>query len=39
MGLSDAYNAFDAQGKLKDEKTKQRLYDIIGQFIAHLKKA
>lgn len=39
MGLSNAYQAFDEQGKLKDEKTAERLKDLLKQFIAHVKKA
>lgn len=38
MGLPDAYNAFDAEGKLKDEKTTQRVKKLLEQFIAHVKR-
>ena len=38
MGLPDAYNAFDIQGRLKDEKTIERLQDILNQFIKHVRK-
>lgn len=37
MGLSDAYNAFDAQGRLKDQKTAEQLKKTLGQFIQHVK--
>lgn len=37
MGLSDAYNAFDDQGKLKDEKIVQQLKKTLDQFIKHVK--
>lgn len=37
IGLSDAYNAFDEQGKLKDEKIAQRLKATIENFINHIK--
>ncbi len=36
MGLPDAYNAFDEQGKLKDEKHVQQLEKIITQFVKHV---
>lgn len=36
LGLPDAYHAFDAQGKLKDEKIVARLRDLIGQFTSHI---
>jgi NAD(P)H-dependent FMN reductase len=38
MGLPNAYNAFDEQGKLKEEKTAQQLKATLEQFIAHVKK-
>ena len=37
FGLPDAYNAFDQQGKLKDEKTAQRLKVTIENFVKHIK--
>ena len=37
MGLSDAYNAFDLQGRLKDEKTIEQLKKTLDQFIKHTK--
>ena len=37
MGLSDAYNAFDDGGKLKDVKTQGRLKELVGAYIAHAK--
>jgi NAD(P)H-dependent FMN reductase len=37
LGLPDAYNAFDAQGRLKEEKTIQRLKNLLEQFIRHVK--
>ena len=36
MGLSDAYNAFDAQGRLKDAKTAEQLKQTLAQFIQHV---
>ncbi len=36
MGLSDAYNAFDAQGRLKDAKTAAQLKQTLAQFIQHV---
>lgn len=36
MGLPDAYNAFDAQGRLKDPKTAEQLKKTLGQFIQHV---
>jgi chromate reductase len=36
MGLPGAYDAFDADGKLKDEKTQARLKDLINQFVKHV---
>lgn len=36
MSLPDAYNAFDEQGKLKDDKTIQQLEKILTQFIKHV---
>ena len=38
MALPNAYNAFDEQGKLKDEKTIQRLKTTLDQFIKHVGK-
>jgi chromate reductase len=38
MGLNDAYNAFDSDGKLKDEKTAGRLKALIDPFLAHIKR-
>lgn len=38
LGLSDAYNAFDESGKLKDEKNLQRLKSLLEQFTKHVKK-
>lgn len=38
MGLSDAYNAFDEKGKLKDEKTIQKLKSTIENFVKHVNK-
>lgn len=35
MGLPDAYNAFDAQGNLKDAKTAQRLKRLLSQYLAY----
>ncbi|MDE2336771.1 MAG: hypothetical protein KGL10_05615, partial [Alphaproteobacteria bacterium] len=35
MGLQNAYNAFDDQMRLKDEKTAQQLQKLLGQFLAH----
>ena len=37
FGLGDAYNAFDAQGRLKDEKNVKRLKTLLDQFIKHVK--
>ena len=37
MGLPDAYNAFDGEGKLKDAKTLARLKELVDQFIKHVK--
>jgi NAD(P)H-dependent FMN reductase len=37
MGLADAYNAFDPQGRLKDEKTAEQLKKTVDQFIKHVK--
>lgn len=37
MGLPDAYNAFDEQGKLKDEKTAAQLKKTVEQFIKHVR--
>ncbi len=37
MGLSNAYNAFDEQGRLKEEKTTQQLQKLIDQFLDYLK--
>src|SRR5271157_4604384 len=37
MGLPDAYNAFDAQGRLKDTKTVEQLKKTLDQFIKHVK--
>lgn len=37
MGLPDAYNAFDENGKLKEEKTIQQLKKVLSQFIDYLK--
>ncbi len=36
MGLADAYNAFDENGKLRDEKNIQQLKNIIIKFIKHI---
>lgn len=38
MGLPDAYNAFDAEGKLKDEKNIKRLKTLLEQFTLHIRK-
>lgn len=38
MGLPNAYNAFDESGKLKDEKTAQKLKSTIEDFIKHVSK-
>jgi NAD(P)H-dependent FMN reductase len=38
MALPNAYNAFDEQGKLKDEKTVQRLQSLLEQYIAYVKR-
>lgn len=38
MGLPNAYNAFDDNGKLKDEKTTQKLKSTIESFIKHVNK-
>ena len=38
MGLPNAYVAFDAEGKLTDEKTASRLQDTLEQFITHVKR-
>lgn len=35
QGVPNAYNAFDAQGQLKDEKMRQQLQALLEQFIAH----
>lgn len=35
MALPNAYNMFDEQGKLKDEKSLQRLKTLLEQFIKH----
>lgn len=37
MGLPNAYNAFNEQGELKDEKTMQKLKILLDQFITHVK--
>jgi NAD(P)H-dependent FMN reductase len=37
LALPDAYHAFDAQGKLTNEKILQNLTKLIGQFIAYVK--
>jgi chromate reductase len=37
LGLPDAYNAFDEQGRLKDAKTVQRLKNLLDQYIKHVK--
>ena len=36
MGLGDAYNAFDADGRLKDEKNRTRLHDTLTNFLKHV---
>ncbi len=36
MGLPDAYNAFDEQGKLKDEKTIGQLKKTLASFSKHV---
>ena len=36
IALPNAYNMFDEQGKLKDEKTIQRLKTTLEQFIKHV---
>lgn len=36
MGLPKAYDAFDADGKLKDEKTTQQLQTLVEQFIKYI---
>ncbi len=38
MGLPNAYNAFDEQGRLKDERTVQRLQTTLAQFIKHVQR-
>lgn len=38
MGLPNAYNMFDAEGRLNDEKTLQRLRTTLEQFINHVKR-
>jgi chromate reductase len=38
MGLPNAYSAFDEQGRLKDEKTMQRLQSTVDQFIKHVRR-
>ncbi len=37
MGLPNAYNAFDEQGRLKEDKTLQNLRKTLDQFIKHVK--
>lgn len=37
MGLSNAYNAFDDQGRLKEEKPAGQLKALLAQFITHVK--
>lgn len=37
MGLPNAYQAFDDQGRLKDEKNLQNLKKTLDQFIAHVR--
>lgn len=36
MGLQNAYNAFDEQGHLKEDKTIQQLKKLLEQFIKHV---
>jgi NAD(P)H-dependent FMN reductase len=38
MGLPNAYNAFDEQVRLKEEKTAQQLQKLIDQFLGHIAK-
>jgi chromate reductase, NAD(P)H dehydrogenase (quinone) len=35
IGLPDAYNAFDEQGRLKDAKTTQRLQKLLDKFLEY----
>lgn len=38
MGLSNAYNAFDEQGHLKEEKQAQQLQNLLDQYLGHIQK-
>lgn len=38
MGLPGAYEAFDAEGRLKDEKKRQQLQKLLAQFLEHVKR-
>lgn len=38
MGLGDAFNAFDGDGKLKDEKKLAQLKALVDPFLAHIKR-
>ena len=38
MGLNDAYNAFDTDGKLKDAKKLEQLKTLVESFLAHIKR-
>ncbi len=39
MGLPNAYNAFDGQGQLKEDKTLQNLRKTLDQFIKHVSRS
>jgi NAD(P)H-dependent FMN reductase len=38
MGLPNAYTAFDDQGRLKDDKTAERLQKLVEQFVAYVRR-